>query len=133
MQIEKSSIKVVDLNFGRLEPIDKWLLKEFNAAENSVDAHIENYRINEAAKTVYEFFWHTFCDWYVEIVKDNFTENRAKILISVLIDSLKLMHPFMPYITEEIYTTIGRETGLTAGSIMQAVWPRNYPIDFGPN
>jgi valyl-tRNA synthetase len=132
MQIEKNSIKITDLKFDHLEPIDKWLLQEFNNTAKSVDEHIENYRVNEAAKVIYEFFWHTFCDWYVEIVKDNFTENRAKILISVLIDSLKIMHPFIPYITEEIYTTIGRETGLGSGSVMQAVWPQGYAVDFKP-
>jgi len=132
MQIEKNSIKVTDLNFDRLEPIDKWFLQEFNNAAESVDRHIENYRMNEAAKAIYEFFWHTFCDWYVEIVKDNFTENRAKILISVLIDSLKLMHPFMPYITEEIYTIIGRETGLVHGSLMRSSWPKPFNAPFNP-
>jgi valyl-tRNA synthetase len=79
------------------------LLNELNIAIKGVTSSLDNYRINDATKIVYEFFWHVFCDWYIEMVKDDFTKDRAKTALYVLLGAMKLLHPVMPYISEEIF------------------------------
>ncbi|MDP2921234.1 MAG: valine--tRNA ligase [Candidatus Omnitrophota bacterium] len=101
---------------------DKWILSRLNRAIDSVTKALDNYRFNEAEGLVYDFFWHDFCDWYVEMVKPEIIGKKEgeaeKILIHVLEDSLKLLHPFMPFVTEAIWQNIKeRET------IMLSAWP----------
>lgn len=105
---------------------DKWILSRLNRTIDAVNKALKNYRFNEAESLVYDFFWHDFCDWYVEMVKPEITGqvtgNRyqvsGKILIHVLEDSLKLLHPFMPFVTEAIWQNIKERP-----SIMTAQWP----------
>lgn len=94
-----------------LDDIDKWLLTSLNSTVAVIDWAFKNYKYNEAAKAVYEFFWNDFCDWYIEISKINLNSNDINfqnITISKLIfflkESLLIMHPFIPFITEEIYS-----------------------------
>jgi valyl-tRNA synthetase len=92
---------------------DRWIIAEFHAAATSVNASLEAYRFDEAANTIYQFFWGSFCDWYLEIVKLrlDFSETADKdkvkaaltTLLSVFEASLRLLSPFMPFITEEIW------------------------------
>lgn len=80
-------------------PYDHWILSKLSATVGAVSAAIEAYEFDVAAKTVYQFFWHDFCDWYLEFSK---LELNKGVLYKVLTTSLTLLHPFMPFLTEEI-------------------------------
>ncbi len=118
------------INFDRLEVFDKWILHTLNETVKGVSEALEQYRFNEAANLIYEFWWGEFCDWYLELVKqriyakgDTGTESSAtakQLLYFVLKKSLLLMHPFMPFITEEIWSRIKTEG---EGDIIVAEWP----------
>jgi valyl-tRNA synthetase len=111
---------------SELTMADKWILSRLNRTIDAVTKALENYKFNEAESLIYDFFWHDFCDWYVEIVKPQIiaqnAEDRAQrteeILIHVLENSLKLLHPFMPFVTEAIWQNIRERE-----SIMTASWP----------
>jgi len=83
-------------------PDDKWILEETGKVAKQVTSHLDHYRFDLAAETIYQFFWHTFCDQYLEMSKKR-REEAQTTLLSVLETSLKLLHPFMPFITEEIW------------------------------
>ncbi len=73
-----------------------------------------------------------FCDWYIEIVKDNFNLSKAKVLIYTLLNSIKLLHPVMPFITEEIFSIIKENTNLSLDqTIVTATWPQKYKLKAG--
>ena len=82
---------------------DKKILKQLNKTTKSVNNDLENFRFGKAAHTLYNFFWHDFCDVYIEASKKRNNKEAQKILLYVLSSSLKLLHPFIPFITEEIY------------------------------
>jgi valyl-tRNA synthetase len=84
---------------------DSWILKETKKTVNKVTNFIEKYRFDLAAEEIYQFFWHTFCDKYIEMSKKR-REEAQPTLVYVLETSLKLLHPFMPFITEEIWQTL---------------------------
>jgi valyl-tRNA synthetase len=129
MKIKENDFKIEDLKVQETDEIDGWILEEFNKTTNIVTMHLDNYRINEASKTIYEFFWHTFCDWYIEIVKDAFTPAKAKVLLYLLVNSMKLLHPFMPFISEEIFGLIKSSTGLSLSeSLCVETWPQKLDI-----
>ncbi|MGD9402980.1 MAG: valine--tRNA ligase [bacterium] len=97
-----------------LEAADRWILSAAGRMTAEVRQRVENFELNEAAKAVYEFVWHQFCDWYLEIAKERFysedaTRKGAAIGVAraVLRRSLALLHPFMPFITEEINSGLG--------------------------
>ena len=108
---------------------DAWILSRFNATVKETTAALENLRVNEAVKMLYDFMWHDFCDWYVEFAKNRIAEtsdgnlkrsivNRA---IRIYEETLKLLHPFMPFVTEEIWQHLSeRKAG---ESIMKSPWP----------
>ena len=91
---------------------DRWIVAEFHSAATNVNRSLKNYRFDEAANAIYEFFWGSFCDWYIEIVKlrldfsENSDEDRTRAalttLLSVFEASLRLLSPFMPFLTEEL-------------------------------
>jgi valyl-tRNA synthetase len=93
----------------KLIATDKWIFSRLNSAAKSMREAFFSYRYNDAAQTAYEFFWNDFCDWYVEATKlsmkgDDEDKDRATtVLLDVLIESLKLLHPLLPFVTEEIY------------------------------
>jgi valyl-tRNA synthetase len=99
---------------------DRWILSRLNRTIESVDKALNDYKFNEAESLVYDFFWHDFCDWYVEIVKPRImARGSMDVLIHVLESSLKLLHPFMPFVTEAIWQNMkDRE------SIMTSSWPK---------
>ncbi len=93
-----------------LTELDKWIYSRLNAAVKANREALESYRYNDAASSLMEFFWNEFCDWYVEATKlsfwhgDEHEKDRAvSVLLNVLEESLRLLHPFMPFVTEEIY------------------------------
>ena len=110
-----------------LEPVDKWIISKLNNLVKEVTDNMEKYELGIAVQKVYDFIWDEFCDWYIEMVKprlynsDNAASQNAALytLKTVLIDALKLLHPYMPFITEEIFCTLQDEEE----SIMISNWP----------
>ena len=110
-----------------LEPADKWILSKLNNVVREVTDNMESFELGVAVQKVYDFIWDEFCDWYIEMVKprlyaadDADSQNAALwTLKTVLIDALKLLHPYMPFITEEIFCTLQSEEE----SIMISSWP----------
>ncbi|MDD6202265.1 MAG: class I tRNA ligase family protein, partial [Lachnospiraceae bacterium] len=110
-----------------LEPVDKWILSKLNHLVKEVTDNMDNFELGIAVQKVYDFIWDEFCDWYIEMVKprlynsdDTKSQNAAlNTLKTVLIDALKLLHPYMPFITEEIFCTLQSEEE----SIMISKWP----------
>jgi valyl-tRNA synthetase len=105
-----SGLGISGFNAGTLE--DRWILSRFNRVAADVNAALETYRFHEAANRIYDFFWGEFCDWYIELIKprlnsDAKDQNAAKIACANLVNlfdaSLRLLHPVMPFITEEIW------------------------------
>jgi len=102
--------KLIPLKDIALKDVDKWILHRLNETVAEVDKAIKGYRFNDAAKAMYEFFWNDFCDWYVEASKlslysdDNAEKDRAvSLIIHILSESLRMLHPFLSFVTEEIY------------------------------
>jgi valyl-tRNA synthetase len=115
-----------------LSAADRWIRSRLGVAISAVDQAIAEYRFDFAATALYEFTWYELCDWYVEIVKpalraeaDAATQAAARrTLASVLETLLRLLHPLMPFITEEIWLRLARELGAAGDTIMLAPWPR---------
>ena len=87
------------------EPVNRWIVAEYNEAIAKTTAAIEAYRFNEAADALYSFVWHSYCDWYVELIKPQLTGDAAETratAAAILAGSLRLLHPIMPYLTEEL-------------------------------
>jgi len=132
LKVKESDLKVEDLNLENLDPVDNWVLLELNNTIEGLSEKLDAYALNEATKKIYEFFWHVFCDWYIEIVKDNFNLSKAKVLIYTLLNSIKLLHPVMPFITEEIFSIIKENTNLSLDqTIVTATWPQKYKLKAG--
>lgn len=116
-------------------PADKWILGRVKIATKEVNCALEEYRINDAADAVYRFFWHEFCDWYIELIKPTFFgENEAeklvakKVILKVLDTSLKLLHPFMPHVTEELWQNLPFSSPKRKESIMISDFPAESEI-----
>jgi valyl-tRNA synthetase len=111
---------------------DRWIIAEFHSAATNVNRSLKNYRFDEAANAIYEFFWGSFCDWYLEIVKLrlDFSENSDKdriraaltALLSVFEASLRLLSPFMPFLTEELWHAV-YDSNTPAKSIALMTYP----------
>ena len=109
-----------------LTDADKWILSKVNTLAKDVTENLDKFELGIAADKIYNFIWEEFCDWYIEMVKprlynDNDDTKQAALwtLKKVLIDSLKLLHPYMPFVTEEIFCTIQDEEE----TIMLSKWP----------
>jgi valyl-tRNA synthetase len=116
---------------GDLSASDRWIRSRLGAAIRAVDSAFAEYRFDFAATALYEFTWHEFCDWYLEMVKpvlqsqDLTAANTARhTLLHVLESLLRLLHPLMPFITEEIWLRVAPLAGLAGESIVVAAWPR---------
>ncbi len=113
---------------------DKWILSKYNTLVKDVTDNIEKYELGLAAQKLYDFIWDVFCDWYIEICKARLTgdneelaDNARSVLVYVLSNTLKLLHPFMPYITEEIWQSLPH----SGDSIMISQWPMyDSALDF---
>ena len=110
-----------------LEPVDKWIISKLNTLVKDVTDNMDSFELGIAVQKVYDFIWSELCDWYIEMVKPRLynTDNQASkdaalwTLKTVLIDALKLLHPYMPFITEEIFCNLQDEEE----SIMISKWP----------
>ena len=107
---------------------DRWILSQMNTLVKEVTENMEKYELGIALQKVYDFMWTEFCDWYIELVKPVFfsDDEKAKgvvynVLYTVLTTGLKLLHPVMPFITEEIYTTLTDGESITISS-----WPEYF-------
>jgi len=112
----------------KLELEDKWVLSKLNTLVREVTDNMEAYELGVASAKVYDFIWDTYCDWYIELTKGRMQNEETavaaqNVLCYVLIQMLKLLHPFMPFITEEIYQALPHEAGEKAGFIMVSDWP----------
>ena len=111
----------------KLQPVDKWILSKLNRVVKEVTDNMENFELGIAVQKIYDFIWDEFCDWYIEMVKprlydtDDADSQAAALwtLQNVLQSALKLLHPFMPFVTEEIFCTLQEEEE----SIMISRWP----------
>ena len=125
MNLEKAEVPAeIDLN--TLTGADKWILSKVNTLAEEVTENLDKYELGIAVQKVYDFIWEEFCDWYIEMVKprlyndeDNTKAAALWTLKTVLGNALKLLHPYMPFITEEIFCTLHPEDE----SIMIASWP----------
>ena len=124
MNMEKAEIPdEIDLN--TLTAADKWILSKVNSLAKEITANMDNFDLGIAVQKIYDFIWEEFCDWYIEMVKPRLwnDEDETKgaalwTLKNVLINALKMLHPFMPFITEEIFCNLSDEE-----SIMISSWP----------
>lgn len=126
MQIENQEILPIEK--VNLSLADKWILNELNKTIESVDRKFEKYDIGMAASDLNEFFWNKFCDWYIELSKCDMQTNKeatCSTLVYVLTQTLKLLHPFIPFVTEKIYLELPNHDE----SIMISSWPEVK--DFG--
>jgi valyl-tRNA synthetase len=115
-----------------LSSVDRWIISALQRTEQEVTRQLDNFRFDLAAQALYEFIWDEYCAWYLELVKPVLWDESASIerqrgtrrtLIRVLEVTLRLAHPFMPFITEEIWQRIKAQAGVTGDTIMLQPWP----------
>ncbi len=132
---------ILNLQSATLSTDDKWILLRLDAAIIEVSAALDEYRFSDAAQALYRFFWSEFCDWYLEASKAalNSSDARRKtntlaVIDFVLAHTLRLFHPFLPFITEELWHALGFNDDLPSGqggdTIMFAPWPVPFGEDF---
>lgn len=115
-----------DVDFSSLTLADKWILDKLNTTAKEINENIKNYRIGETAHILYDFFWNSYCDWYVEIGKIQLQDEKLKlntqrVLKYVLDRTLRLLHPIMPHITEKVYSLIPNHE-------FQSIMKADYPV-----
>ena len=125
-QAEEAGISIDNVTLDDLTQADKWILSKANTLAKEVTANMDNYDLGIAVQKLNDFIWEEFCDWYIEMVKPRLYNNEDQTkaaalwtLKTVLIQSLKLLHPYMPFITEEIFCNVQQEEE----SIMISSWP----------
>ena len=113
------------------QTINRWILGELAKVAQAVTTELEAYRFNEAANAIYRFVWNVFCDWYLELIKPilNGTDEAAKaevrlVAAQVFDETLKLLHPFMPFVTEELWQRLGEYGSKREALLVQAGWPK---------
>ena len=121
-----------------LDVSDKWILHEYNQMIVNVTKSMDEFDMDSAAREIYDFFWAEFCDWYLEMIKPRIDPNLSAqfgtkkesgdaarvVLATVLEGCLQLLHPFMPFITEELWQKVPKSSGAASGFIMASHWPR---------
>ena len=117
---------MVEVGPDRMTDMDKWIFHSMNECARKVSTALESYRFNDGAQAVYDFFWNDFCDWYVEAAKvslysdDNAEKDRiVSLLLQLLETSMRIMHPFLSFLTEEIYSRLPN----TEGKVICAAFP----------
>jgi valyl-tRNA synthetase len=121
------------ISLESLELPERWILSRLSMTAGEIDRSLSEFRFNDAANAIYHFIWHELCDWYIEISKpvlygekNERREKTVRCLVSVLEKTLRLLHPFMPFVTEEIWQSLPGEKGL---SIMREEYPDDLPQD----
>ena len=125
-QAAEKGISIDGVSLADLTQADKWILSKMNRLTKDVTENIDKYELGIAVSKIYDFIWEEFCDWYIEMVKPRLYNDEDKTkaaalwtLKTVLINALKLLHPYMPFITEEIFCNVQNEEE----SIMVSKWP----------
>ena len=125
-QAAEKGISIDGVSLADLTQADKWILSKMNRLTKNVTENIDKYELGIAVSKIYDFIWEEFCDWYIEMVKPRLYNDEDKTkaaalwtLKTVLINALKLLHPYMPFITEEIFCNVQNEEE----SIMISKWP----------
>jgi len=118
---EKTGLDLcVFLKNQNIRLVDRWILSRFYSMLKKVNKNLDAYRFNEAANLIYAFLWHEFCDWYLEIAKDNLKEMSTQLIMyKILEKTLRVLHPIMPFVTEEIWQRLNPADE----SIMIKSWP----------
>lgn len=118
---------VKNINDVELQIEDKWIISRLNDVIDEVSTNLNKYEIGIAAEKIYDFTWNVFCDWYIELVKPRLygddsilKESAISVLIYTLTNVIKLLHPFMPYITEEIYSYLPNKNDM----LINETWPK---------
>ena len=120
-----------EIDFGKIEsPVNRWILSELTQCAVDVTRGIEDYKFNEAAGALYKFIWNTLCDWYLELIKpllagmDDAAKQETRMVCGYVLDeSLKLLHPFMPFVTEELWDRRAEGRAADKGFLMHQSWP----------
>ena len=121
----KDTVSTSDITRLNLQLSDKWILSRLQKAIRDTKKGLEEYKFNESAGIIYQFFWHELCDWYIEIIKPRLAASAKErktaqsVLLYVMENSLRLLHPFMPFITEELWQQLPHK----GESIMAAEYP----------
>ena len=121
MNLDIEEVKLPDA--GELATEDKWILSKLNTLAENVTQNLDCYEVGVALANIYDFVWDIFCDWYIELLKPRLSAGdkvAQNVIAYVLIETLKMLHPFMPFITEEIYTTMPHDSE----SIMISEFPK---------
>ena len=120
-------------NYEKLHITDKWIISKLNYSINKIDNHYENYKLNEVIKTIYDFVYNSFCDWYIEFVKTRFYGDDIEdkkiaesVSLYVLKNILKLLHPFTPHITEEIWSFLNQENSSLLANSQNVPYNHNH-------
>jgi valyl-tRNA synthetase len=128
MNLEDFDLAELDLSQQPLSPADQWILNRYAFAAVEVNQALTNYKFNDAASILYSFTWHEFCDWYIELSKGNLYGDNAEarratqiVLFTVLEGLLRMLHPILPFVTEEIWHALPGQRAVD--SIMQADYP----------
>jgi len=109
-----------DIDIEKVDLYTKWIISKFNSTLKNVDSAIEQYRFSEAENLIYDFFWGNFCDWYLEIIKNSFNkEEISKVAFALLENSLRMMSPFIPFVTEEVWEHLN----IDEGPLSTQKWP----------
>lgn len=126
MNTEGLTFDDIKLNPKEMSFSDRWIITKMNHMIDQADYFYDRYEFNEAAKIIYNFTWHDFASWYVEMSKLSNTKQTKVVLITVLNTIIKLLHPFMPFVTEEIFQNLPNKEI----SIMASNWPKNNGMIF---
>ena len=121
MNLDIEEVKLPDVS--ELKTEDKWILSKLNTLAETVTQNLDSYEVGVALANIYDFVWDIFCDWYIELLKPRLSGGdkvAQNVIAYVLLETLKMLHPFMPFITEEIYTTMPHDSE----SIMISSFPK---------
>ncbi|MCM8814823.1 MAG: valine--tRNA ligase [Candidatus Omnitrophica bacterium] len=132
--LEKNDCSYVKIERIELEPdnlhlAERWILTLLNKKIIHITECLNNFRFNEAADSIYEFFWHQYCDWYIELskmypAKDPYLVSSVIFVLNyVMLKTLKLLHPFIPFVTEELYSRMKRFTDVKDAFVATSDWP----------
>ena len=135
VQMNIADMSLEDIELSNLNNVDNWILDKLNKTISSVNRNMEKYEFAQVGNELYNFIWNDYCNWYIEFSKSSLNSEDEKVvkatkstLLLVLIDILKLLHPFMPFVTERIYLSLPHK----CESICIAQWPKVREISL-PN
>jgi valyl-tRNA synthetase len=127
MNLDGMTVEEIEIDYHTLNIADKWILDRLNETIKSIDYNAEKFEFGEVGRHLYHFIWEDFCNWYIEMAKlplqgeDEQAKNGTKMVLAHVLNAIiKLLHPFMPFVTEEIYQMITREST----SISTSTWPK---------